>query len=318
MWPLVLALLGLLFVYRWYRQSQILEKLSDKYVFITGCDTGFGNLLAKQLDKRGMKILATCLTEKGAEKLKKESSSRLQTTILDISDSKNVSSVAEWVSRIVGDRGLWGLVNNAAIPGSMAPLGWQKKNDFVKVFEVNLLGMIDVTLTLLPQVRKAQGRIVNVSSIAGRMALIPGGYNISKYGVEVFSDTLRQELNDFGVKVSIVEPGAFNTSLTILPLIKKSIEDKWQMLPPETKMIYGEEYFKKFRQNMEQMVTTSSAKHYRVTNCIEHALTACHPWTRYSAGWDAKLFHIPLSYFPTFISDYVASLKAPKPAQRIK
>ncbi|CAJ0922094.1 unnamed protein product [Ranitomeya imitator] len=191
MWLLVLVLLGLLFVIRWYRQSQILENLSDKYVFITGCDTGFGNLLAKQLDKRGMKVLASCLTEKGAEKLKKETSSRLQTTILDISDSKNVSSVADWVSRIVGDRGLWGLVNNAAIPGSMAPLGWQKKNDFVKVLEVNVLGMIDVTLTLLPQVRKAQGRIVNVSSIAGRLALIPGGYNISKYCVEVFSDTLR-------------------------------------------------------------------------------------------------------------------------------
>ncbi|XP_075190564.1 retinol dehydrogenase 7-like [Anomaloglossus baeobatrachus] len=317
MWLLVLALLGLL-VYRWYRQSHILENLADKYVFITGCDTGFGNLLAKQLDKFGMKVLASCLTLKGAENLKKETSSRLQTTILDISDSKNVSSVAEWVSRVVGDRGLWGLVNNAAIPGQMVPLGWQKKNDFVKVLEVNVLGMIDVTLTLLPQIRKAQGRIVNVSSIAGRLSLIPGGYNISKYGVEVFSDALRQELSDFGVKVSIVEPGAFNTSMTILPFIKKSIEDKWQMLPAETKKIYGEEYFKKFRQNMEQMVIKSSAKNYLVTNCIEHALTACHPWTRYSAGWDAKLIHIPLSYFPTFISDYFASLKAPRPAQRIK
>lgn len=82
-------------------------------------------------------------------------------------------------------------MNNAGIPGLMAPLGWQKRNDFLKVLDVNLLGMIDMALTFLPLVRKAQGRIVNVSSIVGRMPLIPGGYNISKYGVEVFSDMLR-------------------------------------------------------------------------------------------------------------------------------
>lgn len=310
-------LLSLLLVYRWYRQSQILENLSDKYVFITGCDSGFGNILAKQLDKRGMKVLASCLTKEGAENLKKETSSRLQTTILDVSDSKNVSSAAEWVSRIVGDKGLWGLVNNAGIPGLMAPLGWQKRNDFLKVLDVNLLGMIDMALTFLPLVRKAQGRIVNVSSIVGRMPLIPGGYNISKYGVEVFSDMLRMELNDFGVKVSIIEPGAFNTSLSILSLIKKSAEDKWQMLPAETKKSYGEQYLKKFLENMDQWVTSSSSRNYLVTNCMEHALTACHPWTRYSAGLDAKLFYIPISYFPTFITDYLLSRNSPKPSQGI-
>ncbi|XP_075708137.1 retinol dehydrogenase 7-like [Rhinoderma darwinii] len=318
MWLLVLMLLGLLFVYRWYRQSQILENISDKYVFITGCDTGFGNLLAKQLHKRGMKVLAACLTEKGAENLKKETSSRLQTIILDVSDGKNVSSAVEWVSSVVGDRGLWGLVNNAGIPGDMVPLGWLKTNDILKVLNVNLLGLIDVTLTLLPLIRKAQGRIVNVSSICGRLPIIPGGHNISKYGVEVFSDSLRRELNDFGVKVSIVEPGAFNTSLSVLPFIKKSVEDKWQMLPTETKRIYGEQYFKKYLQNMDNMVKSSSPRNYLVTNCMEHALTACYPWTRYSAGLDAKLYYIPLSYFPTFVIDYLASLKTPKPAQGTK
>ncbi|XP_069826523.1 retinol dehydrogenase 7-like [Dendropsophus ebraccatus] len=318
MWLLVLMLLGLLLIYRWYRQSQILENLSDKYVFITGCDTGFGNLLAKQLDKLGMKVLAACLTEKGAEDLKKETSTRLQTTILDVSDSKKVRAVGEWVSHVVGDRGLWGLVNNAGIPGQMVPLGWLEKNDFVRVLEVNLLGLIDVTLTLLPQVRKARGRIVNVSSIAGRLPLIPGGYNISKYGVEVFSDLLRQEVDDFGVKVSIVEPGAFNTSLSLLPFIKKSVEDKWQMLAAETKKIYGEQYCKKHLQNIDLLITKSSSRNYLVTNCMEHALTACHPWTRYSAGLDAKLFYIPLSYCPTIMIDYLASRNAPKAAERIQ
>ncbi|KAG8536948.1 hypothetical protein GDO81_025363 [Engystomops pustulosus] len=169
----------------------ILDNITGKYVFITGCDTGFGNLLAKQLDKRGMKVLAACLTEDGAENLKKETSSRLQTIILDVTDSKSVSSAAERVSKIVGNEGLWGLVNNAGCMTAFTPNEWQKKEDFVKVINVNLIGMIDVTLHLLPLVRKAQGRIVNVSSVFGRLSTVGGAYCMSKYGVEAFSDTLR-------------------------------------------------------------------------------------------------------------------------------
>ncbi|KAG9470310.1 hypothetical protein GDO78_018204 [Eleutherodactylus coqui] len=318
MWLLVSLLFGLLLIYRWYRQSHRLENLSDKYVFITGCDSGFGNVLAKQLDKRGMKVLAACLTETGAEDLKRETSSRLQTITLDVSDSKSVSSAAQWVSRVVGDRGLWGLVNNAGIPGLVAPFGWMKKDDFLKVIDVNLLGMIDVTLTFLPLLRKAQGRIVNVSSIGGRLPLMPGGYSISKYGVEVFSDNLRRELNDFGVKVSIVEPGAFKTNIAMLSSISKKVEDKWKTLPLETKKIYGEQYFKTYVENMKQLPTTGSSRIYLVTNCMEHALTARHPWSRYSAGLDAKLYFIPLSYFLTFITDYLLSRNAPKPVQAMQ
>ncbi|CAH2254874.1 retinol dehydrogenase 7-like, partial [Pelobates cultripes] len=88
----------------WHRQSQVLQNLTDKYVFITGCDSGFGNLLAKQLERRGMLVLAACMTEKGSEELKKETSRRLQTVILDVTDSQSVSSVAKWVTHTVGDK----------------------------------------------------------------------------------------------------------------------------------------------------------------------------------------------------------------------
>lgn len=105
LWLLLLVLLGLILWYRWYRQSLILDNLTDKYVFITGCDTGFGNVLAKQLDKRGMKVLAACLTTKGAENLRRETSSRLHTVTMDVSDSKSVKSAAKWAAEIVGDKG---------------------------------------------------------------------------------------------------------------------------------------------------------------------------------------------------------------------
>ncbi|XP_068123607.1 retinol dehydrogenase 7-like [Hyperolius riggenbachi] len=313
MFLLLLAVLGIILLYRWYRQSQILENLTDKYVFITGCDTGFGNLLAKQLDRRGMKVLAACLTQTGAENLKNETSSRLQTTILDVTDTTNVSSAAEWVSATVGNAGLWGLVNNAGIANVFSPQEWQTKEDFSKVLNVNYLGMVDVTVQLLHLVRKAQGRVVNLSSVAGRLSLLGGGYSPSKFAVETFSDSLRREMREFGVKVSIIEPGGFRTPLTLhIDSYIQNMMKQWGNLPAKTKEDYGEDYYKQCTKALESLINGASSKINKVTDCMEHALTAVHPWTRYSPGWDCKFFHIPVSYLPTFISDYVLYRIGPK------
>ncbi|XP_075706291.1 retinol dehydrogenase 7-like [Rhinoderma darwinii] len=319
MWLPLLVVFGLIFIYRWYRQSLILENLTDKYVFITGCDTGFGNLLAKQLDKRGMKVLAACLTDDGAENLKKETSSRLQTIKLDVTDSKNVSSAAEHVSTTVGNSGLWGLVNNAGYAFVLAPNEWQKKEDFLKALNVNLIGMVDVTLHLLPLIRKAQGRIVNVSSAFGRLSTIGGGYCVSKYGVEAFSDSLRRELREFGVKVSLIEPGCFKTMMTLsVDRHINNLQRLWDNLPTGTKESYGKQYYEKFEQALKGLVGAASPKTYQVTNYMEHALTAVYPWTRYSPGWDSKLFYIPVSYLPTTVSDFLLCRSAPKPAHAVQ
>ncbi|KAM8975755.1 retinol dehydrogenase 7-like [Pelodytes ibericus] len=318
MWlPLLIVGLALIFLYRWHRQSQILSNLTDKYVFITGCDTGFGNLLAKQLDRRGMRVLAACLTDKGAENLKKEASSRLQTVILDVTDSTNVASVTKWVTSVVGESGLWGLVNNAGIVYVFAPNEWQKKEDFTKVLNVNLLGLIDVTLNLLPLIRKAQGRIVNVSSAVGRLSILGGAYCISKCGVESFSDTLRRDMRPFGVKVAIIEPGAFKTLATCFEQHRTNSIHLWNNMTTEAKESYGEQFFQQYTKDLELFVNKVNPKLYEVTNCMEHALTAVFPWTRYSPGWDSKLFYLPLSYLPTIVSDYILCRHAPKPATRV-
>ncbi|KAG8452476.1 hypothetical protein GDO86_004315 [Hymenochirus boettgeri] len=299
MWLLGIAVVALIFLYRWNRQRQMLQNLTDKYVLITGCDSGFGNLLAKQLDKRGMQVLATCFTEKGAEDLKKETSSRLQTNILDVTNSQNVKSVAKWVTKTVGNKGLWGLVNNSGSGGFFGPTEWQKKEDFSQVLEINLLG---------------DGRIVNVSSAAGRLAIVGGGYCMSKYGVEAFSDNLRRELCHFGVKVSIIEPGAFKTAITNIDHYKHIMERLWENLTAEMKESYGEKFLQQYIQLVEGLVGASSPKLNKVTDCMEHALTAAFPWTRYSPGWDCKLYFLPLSYLPTVMSDYLICRSAPKPA----
>ncbi|XP_078515081.1 retinol dehydrogenase 7-like isoform X2 [Lissotriton helveticus] len=299
----VAALLCLCYLFRWYREKKTLPNLQEKYVLITGCDTGFGNLLAQQLDRRGLRVLAACLTQKGAEQLKRSSSERLQTVILDVADGQSVAAAADWVKRMVGNRGLWGLVNNAGILIPVAPNEWLTKEDFLRVLNVNLVGMIDVTLSLLPEVRKAQGRIVNVASIAGRLGFCGGGYCISKFGVEAFSDSLRRELSTFGVKVSIIEPDFFRTNILNPENLRRSLEHVWNAVPVEVKQSYGLSYFESYCKYMHKMTQLTTPKLHLVTDSMEHALTAVHPRTRYSAGWYAKLYYLPLSYMPTSWAD---------------
>ncbi|KAL0611823.1 Retinol dehydrogenase 16 [Plecturocebus cupreus] len=317
MWLYLAAFVGLYYLLRWYRERQVVSHLRDKCVFITGCDSGFGNLLARQLDERGLHVLAACLTEKGAEQLRRQTSDRLETVTLDVTETDSVAAAAQWVKERVGDRGLWGLVNNAGIALPIAPNEWLTKQDFVTILDVNLLGLIDVTLNLLPLVRKARGRVVNVSSVLGRVSLFGGGYCISKYGVEAFSDSLRKELSYFGVKVAMIEPGSFNTAIANKDRISKSFLEIWDRARPEVKQIYGEKFFTSYKEPTEQMEHKCTQDLSLVTNCMEHALTACHPRTRYSAGWDAKLFYLPMSYMPTFLVDAIMYWSSPRPAKAL-
>ncbi|XP_069089246.1 retinol dehydrogenase 7-like [Pleurodeles waltl] len=305
MWLYLAALLGLYFVFHWYRERQTIPNLPDKYVLITGCDSGFGNQLARQLDRRGMWVLATCLTQKGAEQLKEATSQRLQTVILDVTNKKSVAAMAQWVKEQVGDRGLWGLVNNAGVGLPVAPNEWLTLDDFMRVLMVNLIGLIDVTLVLLPLLRKARGRIINMASALGRLSIVGGGYCISKFGVEAFSDSLRRDLSSFGVKVSIIETGFFKTGIAEREGFQKNLERIWSQLPSDVKESYGEDHYHNFQKCIDGLIRTMKANISLVTDCMEHGLTSLHPRTRYTAGWDAKLLYIPLSYFPTILADYL-------------
>ncbi|NXG63727.1 RDH16 dehydrogenase, partial [Hemiprocne comata] len=312
---LATVLAGLFLLRRWHRERQTVPKLSEKYVLITGCDSGFGNLLARQLDARGLRVLAACLTNLGAARLRAATSPRLQTVLLDVTSSQSIATATAWVRECVGDRGLWGLVNNAGIAIPTAPNEWLTKDDFVKVLDVNLVGLIEVTVSLLPLVKQAQGRVVNVASVMGRVSFFGGGYCISKYGVEAFSDSLRIEMRHFGVKVCMIEPGYFKTEITSIENLEKNFLAIWKKLPEETRASYGESYLKEFLVSLRKMQSRCNSNLRLVTDCMEHALTSRFPRTRYSAGWDAKLLYLPLSYLPSALVDIVLGWSYPKPAQ---
>ncbi|XP_067300629.1 retinol dehydrogenase 1 [Pseudorasbora parva] len=302
---LSLAAVALVAAAVWFfRDSGHVNGIQEKHVLVTGCDSGFGNLAALQLDQRGFRVIAACLTEPGASRLCAAASPRLKTLLLNVTDSASIQRALERVRSETGERGLWGLVNNAGISIPVGPTDWMQLEDFKKVLDVNLIGLIEVTLKFLPLLKKARGRVVNVASILGRVSLIGGGYCLSKWGVEAFSDSLRRDMKHFGMKVSIIEPGFFKTQVTDLSLIEDDLKKRWNNLPAEVRATYGDSYLQDYiKVQAFSMKILASSDLSKVTSCMQHALSARSPRTRYAAGWDAKFIWIPLSYLPTCVAD---------------
>lgn len=105
MWMYVLALVVLYYVVRWFRELERVPDKGSKYVYITGCDSGFGNLLARHLDKCGFCVVAACFTEKGEEELKKCCSSRMSTVHLDVRKQESIDKAAAFIKERVGQKG---------------------------------------------------------------------------------------------------------------------------------------------------------------------------------------------------------------------
>ncbi|NWH68965.1 H17B6 dehydrogenase, partial [Geococcyx californianus] len=115
----------------------------------------------------------------------------------------------------------------------------------------------------------------------------------------------RLEMRNFGVRVSIIEPGYFKTRITNVENLGENFKSVWAKLPEEIRASYGEDYVKGFSGMLKRMQMLFNTNLALVTDCMEHALTSRYPRTRYSAGWDAKLLYIPLSYLPSMLTDAV-------------
>ncbi|XP_076004895.1 retinol dehydrogenase 7-like [Genypterus blacodes] len=311
MFLLLLGLLVLFYLYRWVRELPRVADKAGKYVYVTGCDSGFGNLLARHLDGLGFRVIAACFTEKGEEDLRKACSGSLTATHLDVRSNESVAKVAAMIKEKVGERGLWAVVNNAGVAVPSAPCDWLTADDYKSMLDVNLNGVIGVTLSVLPLIKKARGRVVNVASVFGRISPTGGPYTVSKYGVEGFNDSLRINMMPFGVKVLCIEPGFFKTNVTDAGILGRSIKTIWEKMPQEVRDDYGPDYLEKVNVVMKDKIAKiCDADLMKVVNCMEHAVSAVRPRIRYSAGWDAKFFWLPLSYMPSCVSDYILSREA--------
>lgn len=179
-----------------------------KTVLITGCSSGIGYCTAKGLQARGYRVFATARRRDSVEKLLAEG---LESFRLDLNDSNSIHFAFEEVMRRTGGE-LYALFNNGAfgLPGAVEDLN---RDALRAQFETNVFGWQELTNLAIPVMRQqGYGRIIQNSSVLGFVALpFRGAYNASKYAIEGLSDTLRLELKDSNVYVSLIEPGPISS-----------------------------------------------------------------------------------------------------------
>jgi NAD(P)-dependent dehydrogenase (short-subunit alcohol dehydrogenase family) len=188
-------------------------------VVITGASSGIGFAACQALIRRGFRVFGSVRTKADADRLREQLGTRYVPLIFDVTDPDSVNQVAADVKKTVGEQRLFGLVNNAGI-AVLGPLTHLPLERFRQQIEVNLLGVHTVTQAFLPLLGTESnrgsepGRVVNISSICGRLAMpFAGAYAASKFGLEGYSDSLRRELMLFGIKVILIEPGAVATPI---------------------------------------------------------------------------------------------------------
>lgn len=298
-----------------YRSLTITESYSSRYILVTGCDSGFGQQIARRLDSLGCRVFAGCLTQAGETELRQTCSSRLETVSLDVSSRDSVRRAHQFIlSKLPTGQGLWGVLNNAGVLGACGPHEWLTMDDYNKVLSVNLLGLVDVTSTFLPLVKKSRGRIVNTASVFGRHTLagcFP--YCISKYGVESFTDGLRRSMRSRGVKSILIEPGIHSTPIVSQHNVEKLLEDSWKQATPEVKEEFGEEFFRRvISEAHSKNSKVASTRISDVIDAYEHALLGRYPRARYVVGNDARFLWLPLQALPEWLGDWILDHLDPK------
>ena len=247
-------------------------------VLITGASTGIGEATAVRLDKAGFRVFAGVRKPEDGERLAGQGIEVVQP--LDVTKPEQVEAAAQTVEASLAGAPLVGIVNNAGI-GIGGPLEALALDDFRRTIEVNTTGQLAVTKAFLPLLRRSRGRIVNMSSIGGRVAQpFAGPYVASKFALEAVSDVLRAELLGWGIDVIAIEPGTIAT-----PIWEKSsreADEVLEKLTPEHRDLYGKRLAKVAKVLERQ--TKRGAPPEKVAAAVEKALTARRPKTRYLIG----------------------------------
>ena len=194
-------------------------KPASKNILITGVSTGIGYGAAKQFIQRGYAVFGSVRTPDDANRLRAELGESFTPLVFDVTDAEAIAQAAQFLTNHLAGSGLGALINNAGVAIG-GPIQDQPMDVFRYHFEVNVLGLVQVTQAFLPLLGAREnhpvrpGRIQNISSVNGQVAIpFMGAYVGSKHAVEGLSHSLRRELALFGIKVIIVGPGAVKTPI---------------------------------------------------------------------------------------------------------
>lgn len=182
---------------------------TQKAVLVTGASSGIGRKITERLAADGYFVYAGARKDEDLREL--DAIENVDSIRLDVTKPEDIAAAVQAV-RSAG-RGLHGLVNNAGV-AVVGPLTEAKMQDLDWMFDVNVYGPVRVTQAFAPLILESGGRITTISSIAGILSSPTfGAYSMSKHAVEAFGDSLAAELEPRGVRVSLVEPGAFRSEI---------------------------------------------------------------------------------------------------------
>ncbi|XP_074865303.1 11-beta-hydroxysteroid dehydrogenase type 2 isoform X2 [Carettochelys insculpta] len=282
---------------------------AGKAVVVTGCDSGFGKQTAHHLDSLGFKVFASVLDLEGpgAKELRQSCSPRLTLLQMDLTKPDDIQKAQQLILLQTAGTGLWGLVNNAGFNTHLADTELSQLCHFRTCMDVNFFGTLAFTQALLPPLRSSRGRIVTVSSPAGDMPfLCLAAYGASKAALTHLMDTLRNELQPWGVKVSLILPGSFKTGKAFEPAFWH--EKKQQLLatlPATLLQAYGEDYIHEANDQFIEFITRANEDLSPVVNCITDALLLASPSARYYPGKGTWLLYFMHHYLPHATRDCV-------------
>jgi len=271
-------------------------------VLITGCSTGIGRATAERLAGSGLTVYATARKLDSIEDLK---SSGCRTLALDVTDEESMRAGVAAVEEAEGSVGA--LVNNAGYSQSGA-VETIPMDELRRQFETNVFGLVRMCQLVLPGMRKAgRGRIVNVSSMGGKLVFPGGGaYHGTKFAVEAISDAMRFEVRGFGVHVSIIEPGLIRTSfgetaVGSVPHEDGPYADFNTAVAANTAQVY------------DGPLAKLGAGPDAVAKAIEKAITSRRPRTRYPVTASARFFMVQHAVLPDRAWDRVVGTSFPRP-----
>lgn len=278
---------------------------SGSAVLVTGCSTGIGRATAFRLAAQGLRVFATVRREQDGVALQHAMAGDITPVLLDVTEHDAVRATVTRVEAALGESRLLGLINNAGV-ALTAPVEHLDVQAWRHVLEVNLLGVIGMTQAFLPLLRRDHGRVINVSSMSGRVAFpFMAPYSASKFALEAMTDALRLELRHADLPVILIEPGFVRT-----PLIAKGRDQATRdetSLPATARQHYGRAI-----QRSHQVVAAIERRAptpEQVAELITRALHAARPKRRYRIGIDASLIELGRLLLPdSFMDALIARL----------
>ncbi len=270
--------------------------MSGKVILLTGASSGIGYSTALALAKQGHKVYAVA---RRVEKMEALREFGVVPVKMDVTDEKSMQQGVKTV--LDAERRIDVLINNAGY-GFFGAVENVPMDDARNQLEVNIFGLARLSQLVLPQMREqGRGRIINISSVAGKSVLLYGGwYHVSKYAVEALSDAMRMELREFGIDVVMIEPGAIKTAWGTIAA-KHLAETSVGTVYEKTAQTMAD--------NMRKIYTEGRISQPEVvTKAICRAVNARRPKSRYRIGsWSGAIvfFH---SVLPTRLWDAMMRL----------